>query len=49
MLCSEIGVNRAAKVLVQMFPDNLHTHLLQSDIPIVYEFDLRGAHIGADW
>jgi len=37
------GVNHAAKVLVQMFPENVHIHLLEFPMEFAYEFDLRGA------
>ena len=43
------GVNHAAKVLVHMFDKNVHISLLESLIPFVYEFDLRGAQICVSW
>ena len=36
------GISYAAKVLVQMFRENVHTPLQVSLTPFDYEFDLRG-------
>jgi hypothetical protein len=36
------GVNLEVKILVQMFTEDVHILLLESLIPFLYEFDLRG-------
>lgn len=36
------GVGETAKILVQVFPDNVQILLREPPTPFVYEFELRG-------